>query len=218
MAQRRSSVRPRTLAAHRRVPALIGTAALAALAVSVLAPSADAVGGQVENRQAALILAEDATVQPAAATQDDGSPELSAQAASAQAQAQARVQTLAAATAAARSAAAAAPQSPAAAPASSFPATTAGYQAYAESNVGATQFRCLDALWTKESHWRTTAHNPSSTAYGIPQLLDSTWHYTGVGKTSDGFRQVDAGLAYLRRAYPAGPCSAWAHSQAHGWY
>jgi type II secretory pathway pseudopilin PulG len=199
MGQRSRSGSRRSLSS-RRLPLLVGTAALGAVGVSILAPSADAIDSSPENRQAALVLAEDSSAVAS-----------SAQGASAEAQAQARVQTLAAVQQAQQAAA----QAPAA---SSFPATVDGYKAYAESKVGATQFACLDLLWTKESHWRTDAHNPSSSAYGIPQLLDSTWRVTGIGKTSDGFRQVDAGLVYLKRAYPAGPCSAWAHSRARGWY
>jgi hypothetical protein len=33
------------------------------------------------------------------------------------------------------------------------------------------QFGCLDDLWNRESGWRVTADNPSSSAYGIPQAL-----------------------------------------------
>lgn len=91
------------------------------------------------------------------------------------------------------------------------------YRAYARSKVGAAQFSCLDALWTKESGWRATARNPYSTAYGIPQLLDTTWAATGIAMTSNGYRQVDAGLAYITAAYGT-PCSAWAHSRATNWY
>jgi membrane-bound lytic murein transglycosylase MltF len=122
--------------------------------------------------------------------------------------AQARVQALAAT----RSQAKAAPA------AKQLPATPDGYKAYALAKVGAAQFSCLNLLWTRESHWQSSARNPASTAYGIAQLLDSTWRYTGVAKTSDGFRQVDAGLAYVNRAYPGGPCGAWAHEKSVGWY
>jgi hypothetical protein len=112
---------------------------------------------------------------------------------------------------------------PAAADATAAPPPLAGpagpiaYRAYAQNKVSATQFPCLDALWTKESGWQATARNPDSTAYGIPQLLDSTWAATGIAMTSNGYRQVDAGLAYISAAYGS-PCSAWAHSQATNWY
>ena len=48
-----------------------------------------------------------------------------------------------------------------------------------------------------------------STAYGIAQFLDSTWAGTGIAKTSDGYRQIDAGLIYIENRYGS-PCSAWA--------
>ncbi len=35
----------------------------------------------------------------------------------------------------------------------------------------ASQFSCLDSLWTRESHWNPLAHNASSGAHGIPQAL-----------------------------------------------
>jgi hypothetical protein len=91
------------------------------------------------------------------------------------------------------------------------------YRGYARSKVGAAQFSCLDRLWTRESGWRPTAQNPSSTAYGIAQLLDRTWSVTGFSKTSNGYRQVDAGLVYLKAAYGS-PCDAWAHETSAGWY
>jgi hypothetical protein len=215
MGQRRSGGHrsgPHHLSPSRRLPFLLGTAALAAVGFSVIAPSASAddVAAPDDNRQAELILTAESQAASAATSADDGSTDTSPQAASALAQAQARVQALAAAAAA--SSAAAPPPAPA------FPATPDGYRAYARTQVDATQFRCLDALWTRESGWRATAQNPSSTAYGIAQLLNSTWRYTGIAKTSDGFRQVDAGLAYLDAAYPGGPCSAWAHEKTDGWY
>ena len=53
--------------------------------------------------------------------------------------------------------------------------------------------------------------------YGIPQFLDSTWASTGIAKTSDGYRQIDAGLIYINNRYGS-PCGAWSHSQSTGWY
>ena len=76
---------------------------------------------------------------------------------------------------------------------------------------------CLQNLWGKESGWNPNAHNPSSTAYGIPQLLDSTWASTGIGRTSDGSRQIDAGLVYIDSRYGS-PCGAWSHSRSFNWY
>jgi len=120
--------------------------------------------------------------------------------------------------AAAKAAAKAPAPAPAAAPA---PASSGSgsFQGYATSKLGGDggQFSCLENLWGKESGWNPNAQNPSSTAYGIPQFLDSTWAGTGIAKTSDGYRQIDAGLIYIDSRYGS-PCGAWGHSQATGWY
>ena len=102
----------------------------------------------------------------------------------------------------------------------SAPVAPAGsYQDYALAQLGgdANEFSCLESLWGKESGWNPNAQNPTSTAYGIPQFLDSTWAGTGIAKTSDGYRQIDAGLIYINNRYGS-PCAAWGHSQANNWY
>ena len=93
------------------------------------------------------------------------------------------------------------------------------YQEYAMGKLGGSgsEFTCLENLWGKESGWNPNAQNPSSTAYGIAQFLDSTWAGTGIAKTSDGYRQIDAGLIYIENRFGS-PCGAWAHSQSKGWY
>jgi hypothetical protein len=130
------------------------------------------------------------------------------QAAAAAAAAQAQAQAEAAAAAARPGQGTAA----AAAPAGS-------YQDYAMSKLGGSgsEFGCLESLWGKESGWNPNAQNPSSTAYGIAQFLNSTWAGTGIAKTSDGYRQIDAGLIYINKAYGS-PCAAWSHSRSTGWY
>jgi hypothetical protein len=119
--------------------------------------------------------------------------------------------------AAAEAEAAKAAPAPAAAPAAS--SGSGSFQDYALSKLGGDggQFSCLENLWGKESGWNPNAQNPSSTAYGIPQFLDSTWAGTGIAKTSDGYRQIDAGLVYIDSRYGS-PCGAWGHSQSTGWY
>jgi hypothetical protein len=97
-------------------------------------------------------------------------------------------------------------------------APSGSYKEYAMSKVGSSsEFSCLENLWGKESGWNPNAQNPSSTAYGIAQFLNSTWAGTGIAKTSDGYRQIDAGLIYIEKAYGS-PCAAWAKSQSSGWY
>ncbi len=114
-------------------------------------------------------------------------------------------------------AAAEAASAPAAAPAAAAPGGS--FQDYALGQLGGDtgEFSCLESLWGKESGWNPNAQNPSSTAYGIPQFLDSTWAGTGIAKTSDGYRQIDAGLIYIDSRYGS-PCGAWGHSQSTGWY
>src|SRR4051812_35709153 len=102
---------------------------------------------------------------------------------------------------------------------SSSSSRSGSFQDYALSKLGgdASEFSCLESLWGKESGWNPNAQNPSSTAYGIPQFLDSTWAGTGIAKTSDGYRQIDAGLIYIDSRYGS-PCGAWSHSKSTGWY
>jgi len=147
--------------------------------------------------------------------------------AAADAQAAAEAKAAADAAAAQKAAAAAAKaeeaetttSSSAAAADDSAPAESGSYQDYALSKLGsdASQFSCLENLWGKESGWNPNAQNPSSTAYGIPQFLDSTWKGTGIAKTSNGYRQIDAGLIYIDSRYGS-PCGAWSHSKSTGWY
>jgi hypothetical protein len=104
-------------------------------------------------------------------------------------------------------------------PAPAAAAAGGSFQDYAMSKLGGDggQFSCLENLWGKESGWNPNAQNPSSTAYGIPQFLNSTWAGTGIAKTSNGYRQIDAGLIYIDSRYGS-PCGAWSHSQNTGWY
>jgi hypothetical protein len=164
---------------------------------------------------AALAAAAQAQAQAQAAAAQAAADQAAAEkaAADAAAQRQAAAQQAAAQQAAQQQAAQKqAVQAAAARPAGSYPA-------YALSKLGGNQaqFSCLQNLWGKESGWNPNAKNPSSTAYGIPQFLDSTWAGTGIAKTSDGYRQIDAGLIYIDSRYGS-PCGAWAHSQADNWY
>jgi hypothetical protein len=238
------SARPR--AAHRaaaRRPALfIGVATAGALMVNVLSagePAAQADAEPTSVSVAAKLGISDAQSHAAIESDDRLLDELSASrsqreadqdaAAAAQAAAEqaaadeaARVAAEQAAAAAAAAAAQAEAEAAAARPGQGTAAAvapTGSYQDYAMGKLGGdgSQFSCLENLWGKESGWNPNAQNPSSTAYGIAQFLDSTWAGTGIAKTSDGYRQIDAGLIYIEKAYGS-PCDAWAHSQSTGWY
>src|SRR3954447_10739104 len=127
----------------RRLAFLAGAAALGALGVGLVSPA-----GQVHAQASDL----DTTAQ-IQTTETIGTG--SAQAAVAIPQAQARahtIETISADRTAAAQAAAAAEARATAGP--------ADFRAYAKDQVGASQFGCLDKLWTRESGWRSTAQNP----------------------------------------------------------
>ena len=83
---------------------------------------------------------------------------------------------------------------------------------------GGEQFGCLDRLWTKESGWKHTADNPTSSAYGIPQALPgSKMSSEGEDWATNPVTQIRWGLGYIDDVYGT-PCAAWAHSQRVNWY
>ena len=83
---------------------------------------------------------------------------------------------------------------------------------------GASEFSCLDSLWTRESKWSVHATNPTSGAYGIPQALPgSKMSSAGPNWRTNPITQIAWGLDYISSRYGS-PCGAWSHSQATGWY
>jgi hypothetical protein len=84
------------------------------------------------------------------------------------------------------------------------------------------QWRCLDALWNRESGWSATARNPRSGAYGIAQALGhgpTNQYPPGPANPprSDPGAQIRWGLGYIAATYTT-PCAAWAHEQTDSWY
>jgi hypothetical protein len=80
------------------------------------------------------------------------------------------------------------------------------------------QFSCLDPLWAHESGWSTTASNPSTGAYGIPQALPgSRMASAGPDWQTNAATQIRWGLGYIKDTYGS-PCAAESHEQADGWY
>lgn len=61
------------------------------------------------------------------------------------------------------------------------------------------------------------AQNPTSTAFGIFQFLDSTWATTGIKKTTDPYLQCVAGLIYIKRHW-GNLENAVQHKKSTGWY
>jgi hypothetical protein len=81
-----------------------------------------------------------------------------------------------------------------------------------------TQWGPLNKLWTRESGWRTTATNPTSGAYGIPQALPASKMASAGGDwRTNPNTQIKWGLGYIKDRYGS-PSNAWAHELRSGWY
>jgi hypothetical protein len=81
------------------------------------------------------------------------------------------------------------------------------------------QYRCFTRLVGKESAWNFKAANPTSTAKGIGQLLDSTYRNLGMKHSNHEVAQTVATLAYIGRKYGSGgPCAAWDFWKKNNWY
>lgn len=81
---------------------------------------------------------------------------------------------------------------------------------YAHSRlVSMEQFKCFDALITKESHWRVDAKNGSH--YGLGQMRNAKY------RTLDGFSMVDWSIRYSTKRYGS-MCNAWRFFKANGYH
>ena len=80
--------------------------------------------------------------------------------------------------------------------------------------------RCFRQILKHESHFNPKAKNPTSTAKGVGQLLDTTYANLGMKHSSDGMAQTVAALAYIGRHYGGknATCSAWTHWQRNQWF
>jgi len=99
------------------------------------------------------------------------------------------------------------------------PAVAKIYSQFAmdEYGWGDAQFACLNALWTKESHWNWKAKSPTND-YGIPQRNMPDKTEAEIKKfLSDPIGQISWGLGYISHRYKS-PCNAKAHSDRTGWY
>ena len=84
--------------------------------------------------------------------------------------------------------------------------------------ISASEFGCLDSLWSGESGWRVDADNPSSSAYGIPQALPgSKMASAGADWATNPATQIKWGLGYIRDRYGSA-CNAESFKQGNGWY
>jgi hypothetical protein len=80
--------------------------------------------------------------------------------------------------------------------------------AYPEWN--SSEHRALMKLWGKESAWNHRAQNPTSSAFGVPQLLK-------LDPDTPAPRQIERGLEYIQHRYDK-PSVAWSHWRSNGWY
>lgn len=81
------------------------------------------------------------------------------------------------------------------------------------------QASCLLWIFDKESHMNPKAKNPTSSARGIGQLLDSTYANIGLKHSADPIAQVVASIAYISRHYGSdGACAAKAFWQKNSYY
>lgn len=79
-------------------------------------------------------------------------------------------------------------------------------------------FKCFSYLMGKESGWKDKK-NPTSSAAGVGQLLDSTYKNLGMKRSKSELAQTVAALAYIGRKYGnGGPCAAALHFRKHNWY
>jgi len=72
---------------------------------------------------------------------------------------------------------------------------------------------CFKKVLTAESNTNPLALNSSSGAFGVGQLLPSTYNNIGLKKSSDSLAEVVASLVYISHHYGSnGTCAAW-HSE-----
>jgi len=96
------------------------------------------------------------------------------------------------------------------------PQTLAFLTVYA-SGATMAQWKCLNTLWSEESHFNPKALNMSSKALGIAQFLPTTWANYKVTKTLSARLQIKYGLHYIKVRYGT-PCTALSFHNKYGWY
>lgn len=79
------------------------------------------------------------------------------------------------------------------------------------------EWKALHELVSRESSWNPNADNPTSSAYGLFQFLDSTRANYGIGLNAGPKKQTRAGLKYILDRYGS-PTKAIAHHDRMNWY
>jgi hypothetical protein len=79
------------------------------------------------------------------------------------------------------------------------------------------EWNALKAIMMQESGYDNVAQNPTSTAYGMFQFLDTTWADVGGTKTSNALLQCIYGCKYIKQRY-GDPIAAETFHLANGYY
>ena len=80
------------------------------------------------------------------------------------------------------------------------------------------EYKCLNRLWTKESHWNYKARNKSSGAHGIAQALPaSKMNVISTDWRTNPVTQIRWGLRYISIRYET-PCKALAKHKRSNYY
>jgi hypothetical protein len=80
------------------------------------------------------------------------------------------------------------------------------------------EYKCLNSLWTKESHWNYKARNKRSGAHGIPQALPaSKMSVVSTDWRTNPVTQIRWGLRYISIRYET-PCKALAKHKRSNYY
>jgi len=98
-----------------------------------------------------------------------------------------------------------------------FDAQTIAFLTEYSAGKSMTEWKCLNSLWSNESHFNPKALNMGSHAFGIAQFLPSTWGNYNVKKTAVASLQIKYGLHYIQKRY-GDACNAWNFWKKHGWY
>lgn len=80
------------------------------------------------------------------------------------------------------------------------------------------EYKCLNSLWTQESHWNYKARNPRSGAHGIAQALPaSKMNVVSTDWRTNPVTQIRWGLRYISIRYET-PCKALAKHKRSNYY
>lgn len=82
---------------------------------------------------------------------------------------------------------------------------------------GIDQWDSFNNIIEHESDWNPKSQNPTSTAYGLGQFLNSTWKWMEYTKTDDPKIQIHAIIKYIETVYGT-PDKAWSVWQKQKWY